>query len=79
MQRVTTNPAVLDLIGRRATGPTTDGIAQLKAVMQCLDDVELSVEEIGLRRPTLDEAFLALTGGHGDAPTAVATAEARDS
>ena len=30
--------------------------------MRALDDAEVPVEDIALRRPTLDEVFLALTG-----------------
>ncbi len=33
-----------------------------------LDDAAIGVDEIGLRRPTLDEVFLALTGSDAAAP-----------
>ena len=34
-----------------------------------LDDADVPVEDIALRRPTLDEVFLALTGHATDRPT----------
>ena len=38
------------------------GPAGLADVVRALDHAQLEVEDIGLRRPTLDEVFLALTG-----------------
>jgi ABC-2 type transport system ATP-binding protein len=43
-------------------------------VIRSLDDAGVSVDEIGLRRPTLDEVFLALTGGDADRPDTAAHA-----
>jgi ABC-2 type transport system ATP-binding protein len=37
-------------------------------VIRYLDDAAIGVDEIGLRRPTLDEVFLALTGNDAAAP-----------
>jgi len=34
----------------------------LPLVVRALDDAGVAVEDIALRRPTLDEVFLALTG-----------------
>ena len=34
----------------------------LPVVVRALDDADVPVEDIALRRPTLDEVFLALTG-----------------
>jgi hypothetical protein len=34
----------------------------LPLVVRALDDAEVPVEDLALRRPTLDEVFLALTG-----------------
>jgi hypothetical protein len=41
----------------------------LPAVVRALDDARIAVEDITLRRPTLDEVFLALTG-HATHPPA---------
>ncbi|MFI6759807.1 ATP-binding cassette domain-containing protein [Micromonospora sp. NPDC050417] len=48
---------------RRLSVPVTDRVAALAEVMRSLTDAEITVEDIGVRRPTLDEAFLRLTGG----------------
>jgi hypothetical protein len=38
------------------------GAALLPAVVRALDDAAVTVEDLTLRRPTLDEVFLAITG-----------------
>jgi ABC-2 type transport system ATP-binding protein len=52
----------LDRTGRRVSVPTTAGTAELAAVIAALDAAAIAVDEIGVRRPTLDEVFLTLTG-----------------
>ncbi len=47
---------------RRCSVATTGGAGLLPAVIRALDDAGVAVEDIALRRPTLDEVFLALTG-----------------
>jgi ABC-2 type transport system ATP-binding protein len=42
--------------------PVTGGVAVLREALQLLDDEGLSVDDAGLRRPTLDDVFLTLTG-----------------
>lgn len=42
--------------------PVDGGSEQLTAVVRELDARNVQVDDIGLRRPTLDEVFLALTG-----------------
>jgi ABC-2 type transport system ATP-binding protein len=64
LQQVTTNTPKLDTSTRRATASTTDGTSQLSAVIECLREAAIPVDEIGLRRPTLDEVFLTLTNAH---------------
>jgi ABC-2 type transport system ATP-binding protein len=39
-----------------------EGSKQLATIVRALDDAEIEVEDLGLRRPTLDEVFLVLTG-----------------
>ena len=60
--RVTSRTPWMDRSGRRARVSTTDGASDLATVLQCLRDAAIAVDEIGLRRPTLDEVFLAVTG-----------------
>lgn len=43
---------------------TKKGTSELKQVLQHLEDAKIEVESIELRRPTLDDVFLSLTG-HG--------------
>lgn len=42
--------------------PIEGGADQLSTVVRLLDERHINVDDIGLRRPTLDEVFLALTG-----------------
>ena len=58
---------------RRLTVPATGGVAALTAAVRELDAAGIAAEDIALRRPTLDEVFLRLTG---DAPTEDATSRA---
>ena len=52
------------------SAPVDDGANKLSAVVRLLDDGQIASDDIGLRRPTLDEVFLALTGQplDGDGP-----------
>ena len=47
---------------RRLTAPTQGGAGQLVRVIRALDDAGVGIDDIGLRRPTLDDVFLSLTG-----------------
>ncbi|MDR7087529.1 ABC-2 type transport system ATP-binding protein [Aeromicrobium panaciterrae] len=42
--------------------PVTGGVAVLRQALQLLEDEGISVDDAGLRRPTLDDVFLTLTG-----------------
>jgi ABC-2 type transport system ATP-binding protein len=46
----------------RVSVPVVDGTSGLAAAARALDDAGLAVDDLALRRPTLDEIFLALTG-----------------
>ena len=48
--------------GRRLTLPARRGAEDLVSAVRALDHLEVRVEDIGLRRPTLDDVFIALTG-----------------
>jgi ABC-2 type transport system ATP-binding protein len=39
-----------------------DGTARLMEAVRAMDHLGVTVEDIALRRPTLDEVFLTLTG-----------------
>jgi ABC-2 type transport system ATP-binding protein len=66
LRRVTSTEPRLDQASRRAHAAATGGSVQLGAVIGCLADAAIAVEEIGIRRPTLDEVFLTLTGPADD-------------
>ncbi|MBO3086250.1 ATP-binding cassette domain-containing protein [Cellulomonas fengjieae] len=53
--------ADVDLDGRRVTATVTDRVAALTHVVRTLDDAGIVVDDVILRRPTLDEVFLHLT------------------
>jgi ABC-2 type transport system ATP-binding protein len=74
LTRVTATPARLQPGGQHVTAPAPGGAAQLAAVIGRLQDASIAVEEIGLRRPSLDEVFLVLTGAD-DRATGRAVAE----
>jgi daunorubicin resistance ABC transporter ATP-binding subunit len=57
---------------QRVSAAVDDGPELLGAVLRRLDDRGIAIDDIGLRRPTLDEVFLALTGqpiGAGSEPS----------
>ncbi|RSS38799.1 ATP-binding cassette domain-containing protein [Streptomyces sp. WAC08241] len=47
---------------RRLTVPVTGGAKLLAEVIRDLDAVGVEIDDIGLRRPTLDDVFISLTG-----------------
>jgi ABC-2 type transport system ATP-binding protein len=48
--------------GRRICLPVATGPKALMEAVRRLDDMEIELHDVGLRRPTLDDVFLALTG-----------------
>jgi ABC-2 type transport system ATP-binding protein len=57
----------IDQHTRRITVPTTGGAAHLVDVVRDLDANGVAIDDIGLRRPTLDDVFLSLTGHAAEA------------
>jgi len=47
---------------RRITIPAIGGAERLVEIVRQLDDARIHIDDIGLRRPTLDDVFLTLTG-----------------
>ena len=47
---------------RNLTAPVTGGVDALRTVLQRFEDANIQVVDIGVRRPTLDDVFLSLTG-----------------
>jgi ABC-2 type transport system ATP-binding protein len=54
--------ARVDPSSRRLTLPVDGGAAVLVAAIRELDAAAITVQDVGLRRPTLDDVFLSLTG-----------------
>ena len=65
MAEPSTDPAT-----RRCSIAAPGGAKLLPVVLRALDDAGVPVEDIALRRPTLDVVFLALTGHTTDTSTA---------
>jgi ABC-2 type transport system ATP-binding protein len=56
----------IDDDNRRVSGRVSDRVSALTHVARQLQDDGIGAEDIGLRRPTLDEVFLRLTGHRAD-------------
>ena len=48
--------------GRRLTVPVAGGATAMVEIVRALDDAGVQLLDVGLRRPTLDDVFLTLTG-----------------
>ena len=59
---------------RRLTAPVTGGAAALTEALRRLDAAEVVLHDVALRRPTLDDVFLTLTGHHAEDAAAAAAA-----
>jgi ABC-2 type transport system ATP-binding protein len=55
---------LVDAEQRRMTLPAKGGAATLMAAARRLDESDVALEDLSLRRPSLDDVFMALTG-HG--------------
>jgi ABC-2 type transport system ATP-binding protein len=62
LTRVTGAEPEIDAPLRRISAPVRDRVAALTDMVRALDAAGLAAEDIGVRRPTLDEVFLRLTG-----------------
>ncbi len=62
MQRGSDGQAVVDEHMRKITVPTSNGSKGLVLVIRDLDDAGIDIDDIALRRPSLDDVFLKLTG-----------------
>jgi len=62
LRRLGTDDLSVDPAVRRVSVPVSGGAEQLIAVARALEGAGVAVDDISLRRPTLDEVFLGLTG-----------------
>ena len=56
----------VDTKTRKLTVPTSQGSKGLVLVIRDLDEANIAIDDIALRRPTLDDVFLELTGHHAE-------------
>jgi ABC-2 type transport system ATP-binding protein len=63
------SPVDVDDHSRRLTAPVTNGATVLMETLRRLDAEEIKLSDVALRRPTLDDVFLTLTG-HASEETA---------
>src|SRR5262249_23697852 len=61
----------VDADRRRIVVPVTNGARLLPNVVRDLDAAGLQLDDLALRRPTLDDVFLTLTGHEAEEPSAV--------
>ncbi len=69
LNRGSDGQCVVDTKMRRLTVPTSQGSKGLVLVIRDLDEADIVIDDIALRRPTLDDVFLELTGHHADDDT----------
>ncbi|MFW6204211.1 MAG: ATP-binding cassette domain-containing protein [Actinomycetota bacterium] len=62
LQRGSGGQAVVDEHMRKITVPTANGSKGLVLVIRELDEANIGIDDIALRRPSLDDVFLELTG-----------------
>ena len=65
----------VDAQNRRLTAAVSGGVDVLRGVLQHLADANIGVVDAALRRPTLDDVFLSLTGHHAEDATTGTGAE----
>src|SRR3954453_19516171 len=71
--------ATIDAENSRVSFPVTSGADALVAAVQALGTADISLDDIALRRPTLDDVFLTLTGHTTEHPDADAARETSNS
>jgi ABC-2 type transport system ATP-binding protein len=60
----------VDASTRRISGPSRDGTSQLAGLVRDLDAAAIKIVDLQLRRPSLDDVFLSLTGHQAEEPEA---------
>jgi ABC-2 type transport system ATP-binding protein len=68
LAEVAAGEILVDEHTKTLTAPVSGGAQSLMALLRRLDTEGVPVLDVGLRRPTLDDVFLALTG-HAAEPT----------
>jgi ABC-2 type transport system ATP-binding protein len=68
LRRFAAGEVSVDADQRSLSAPTRDGVGVLPDLIRALDDLGIGLADIALRRPTLDDVFLTLTGHRAGAP-----------
>ncbi|MGO9963978.1 MAG: DUF4162 domain-containing protein [Acidimicrobiales bacterium] len=76
LETVTSSPSAIDHNSRRIHNPADGGTAQLSAAIAALTNAHVTIDEISLRHPTLDEVFLTLTADDARDPQGTSTTKA---
>jgi daunorubicin resistance ABC transporter ATP-binding subunit len=61
LQGLGSGAPVADIRGQRVTLPTSDRVPTLMAVARRIEERGIAIEDLGVRRPSLDDVFLTLT------------------
>ena len=77
LQPLGDGPVVVEAHQRSLLVPVTGGAAVLADALRRLDAERIEVDDVGLRRPTLDDVFLTLTG-HAAEPAEAAEDESEE-
>jgi ABC-2 type transport system ATP-binding protein len=64
----------VDEHSRQLVAPVAGGATALLEAVRAFDERGVTILDIGVRRPTLDDVFLELTGHHAEADVASAAA-----
>jgi ABC-2 type transport system ATP-binding protein len=78
---VGTGPPSVDRVMKRVSVPVRDGVNSLTDAVRQLDRAEVKLVDLALRRPSLDDVFLSLTGHaatDGDSPDGQADTESQE-
>jgi ABC-2 type transport system ATP-binding protein len=68
LESLALGPPSVDERNRERRAPVSGGAELLVETVRRLDDANIAVDDLALRRPTLDDVFLALTGKAAEAP-----------
>jgi ABC-2 type transport system ATP-binding protein len=75
LQPLGVGPIVVEEHQRSLLVPVTGGASVLADALRRLDAMRIRVDDVGLRRPTLDDVFLTLTGHSAEQPAEDAAAD----
>jgi ABC-2 type transport system ATP-binding protein len=75
LARLGTGEPTVDAQARHITIPVDGGASVLMTALRELDAANVTVQDVGLRRPTLDDVFLTLTGHSAEEAEAAKAAE----